>query len=54
MATLYQLQENNRTVLEISAYAPRWLPVRPSVPKPWLRSVLQQALDERFPSAGSR
>jgi hypothetical protein len=47
MITLYHLDENGRTVLEVSAYAPRWLPVRPTVPRHWLRFLLKQVLDER-------
>ena len=48
MMKLYSLAVNNRTVCEVSVETPQWMPVKPRVPKSWLRMLAAQALREFF------
>lgn len=46
---LYSLVANGREICEVEIETPSWLPVRPTVPKQWLRTVLARALHQCFP-----
>ena len=41
---LYSLVANGREVCSVEVESPSWLPVRPRVPKYWLRKVIVKAL----------
>jgi len=45
---LYALTVNKRTICEVTMDVPRWLPVKPRVPRSWLRMLAAQALREFF------
>lgn len=45
---LYELRVNNRTICEVTMDVPSWLPVKPRVPRSWLRMLAAQALHEFF------
>jgi hypothetical protein len=45
---LYSLEANGRTLCRVTMESPRWLPVRPRVPRCWLRLLAGKALREFF------
>ena len=45
---LYKLAVNNRLICEVEMDVPEWLPVKPRLPRSWLRTVAAQALREFF------
>lgn len=47
---LYCLKVNGKTVCEVTADVPSWLPIRPRLDRAWLKSVVSQALRECFQS----
>lgn len=46
---LCSLVVNGREICEVEVETPAWLPVRPTVPKHWLRTILARALRPYFP-----
>ena len=45
---LYSLAVNNNVICEVTMEVPHWLPVRPAIPRRWLRDLAAQALCEFF------
>ena len=48
MTKLYSLNANGQTVVEVYVQTPRWLQVRPRVPRSWLRDLVAFVLPERL------
>lgn len=45
---LYSLEINGQTICEVTAEAPAWLPVKPTLNKRWLRGLVAQAIRNYF------
>lgn len=45
---LYELAVNNEVICEVTMDVPAWLPVKPRVPRTWLRVLAAQAFREFF------
>ena len=48
MTKLYALSVNEQPVVEVYVDSPPWIPVRPRVPRRWLRDLVALVLPERL------
>jgi hypothetical protein len=52
--TLAKLQINGETICEVTAEAPDWLPVRPRLPRAWLRALFAAAFRSYYQAQRAR